>query len=55
MITAFIVVCIALGFCLTIAVGVSLVMNGNTQDAATRARLAREQEEWTSRPEFWTE
>jgi len=55
MITALIIVCIFFGLCLTIAVGISLVMNGNTQDADMRARLAREQEEWTSRPKFWTE
>ena len=47
---------IALGVCLTAAVFASLVISSKLDDEErTRARLQREQEEWTSRPEFWTE
>jgi hypothetical protein len=52
------VVCLAsamLGSCLAVVVGACLIMSSKTNDSETRARLAREQEEWTSRPEFWTE
>ena len=56
MIPFLITLALALGVCLVLAVFASMVLSSKIDDdEQTRARLAREQEEWTSRPEFWTE